>query len=35
MTDRNCKTGNVDAEKTDIVTYYFCIGKEWQGIYFM
>lgn len=35
MTVRNCKTGNVDAEKAEIVTYYFCVGKEWQGIYFM
>jgi len=33
--DSNYKTGNVDAEKAEIVTYYLCIGKAWQGIYFL
>lgn len=35
MIDRNYRTVNVDAEKADIVTYHFCIGKALQGIYFI
>lgn len=29
------KTGKVDAEKPEIVTYYFSIGNEWQRNYFI